>query len=84
MDLSDIYSTAHQFVVGYPVIAGIIGIVLLVFLWQKPWEFLRIFLLVLILAGAAYYFTFLTSSADFGAEQKRAITTEREEKLENN
>lgn len=84
MILSDIYSTIQQFVISYPIVAAIIGVVLLVFLWQKPWEFLRICILVLIISAVGYYFMLLTMSADFGLEQKRAITTEREQKLESN
>jgi len=82
MIFSDIYWSIHQFVTSYPIIAAIIGVVLIVFLWQKPWEFFRIFVLVLILVAAGYYFALLTSSADLGSEHKRAITTEREEQLE--
>ncbi|WP_136795905.1 MULTISPECIES: hypothetical protein [Desulfosediminicola] len=84
MILSDIYATIYQFIVSYPIIAAIVGVVLLVFLWQKPWEFLRITILVLIIAAAGYYFALLTMSADYGSDQKRAITTEREQQLEAN
>lgn len=82
MLISDILSPIQQFIVSYPIVAAIIGVVLLVFLWQKPWEFLRIFILVAILAAAGYYFALLSISAEFGEKQKHSITTEREQQLD--
>lgn len=81
MMLDKIFYYIHSFLVSNQLIALVIFVVLAVFLWKKPWTFLKVTLWVLALFVGIYIFSYLNESAFIGASKKHEITTEREEQL---
>jgi len=83
MNLDSIFSASYSFFAAYPWIALVLVIVLAIFLWKKPWVFLKFALGLAVLAAGIYVFSYLNESAFVGAAKKSEITVEREERLFN-
>lgn len=81
MTVDRLYVIVYNFLYTHQIVAACIGVVLLIFLWKKPWEFLKWAGIAVGLLALFYVFTVMTESARIGTDIKHEITTEREEKL---
>ena len=81
MDLAKIIPTIVALGKQYPIPSFIVLLVLVVFLWKKPWEFLK-FILIFGLVGIGLYFAVqLGDSARVGTEGKHTMATETEKQM---
>ncbi len=79
--LEKIFTSVFNFFIVNQLVALIIFVFLALFLWKKPWDFLKCTLGLLALLAGIYVFSFLNDSAFVGEEKKQDITSEREETL---
>jgi len=70
MDLSEIIDSIAAFYTGNPIVAVVIALVLLFFIWRKPKLFLFLLFLALLLAGTLY---FILQSASIGSSEKEKL-----------
>lgn len=75
MDFSEFTDSITSFVQNYTVIAIVLGLGLLYFIYRKPKLFFTLLFLGLFLAGLFYM---ITSIAGPGAEQKRKMIQQEE------
>ena len=68
----------------YPIPTVAIGLVLVIFLWKKPWEFMKVALLGIMVGIGLYFVVQLGDSATSGARDKHTMATETQELLESN
>lgn len=81
MDLANIIPTIVALGKQYPIPSFIVVAVLVVFLWKKPWEFLK-FIIILGLVGIGLYSAVqLGDSARVGTEGRHILATETEKQL---
>ena len=70
MDLSEILDSIVAFYSGNPIVAVVIALALIVFIWRKPKFFLFLLLLSLLLAGTIY---FILQAASIGSSEKEKL-----------
>lgn len=80
MDLSDITKSISSVATGNPVVAVIIGIIILIIMFRKPKLFFGLLGLGLILAFIWYM---IMSMASSGLSQKDKLLHKQEKQLEN-
>lgn len=80
----NLIATLSSILANHPLLSLGVAIVLVIFLWKKPWEFLKFALMVALLIGGIYFSMQLGSSAKYGAKSKHTMATETEEKMSGN
>ncbi len=81
MDFSEFMDSIVSFAQNHTVIAIVLALGLLFFMYRKPKLFFGILFLGLFLAGLYYM---ITTMAGSGSEQKKRIIPEEEKQLDNN
>lgn len=79
MDLSEILDSIITFFTGNPIVAIVIALALIFFIWRNPKFSLFVLLLILILAGALY---FILNAASSGSSEKQKLIHRQERQLE--
>jgi membrane protein implicated in regulation of membrane protease activity len=80
LDLSDITKSISSFATGHPVVAVIIGIIMLIILFRKPKLFFGLLGLGILVAFIWYM---IMSMASSGLSQKDKLLHKEEKQLEN-
>ena len=81
MILENLTATLFANVTNHPLLACGVGLVLLVFLWKKPWEFLKFAVMALVLIGGIYAAMQFGDSAKSFTQNKRTMATETQKKM---
>lgn len=83
MELSRLYSYIYHFFLVHRWLALCVLVVCMLVLWKKPWLFIKGLAALFAVTAFIYVVSLLNQSAFVGTENKKSITTEREEKLFN-
>lgn len=81
MNMDTLVSQLTTFLSVYPLLGIAIGLFLLIFLWKKPWDFVKFAVLGVLLFGAIYGAIQMGKSAKSGVDNKHTMTTETEQKM---
>lgn len=81
MDVGSWYTVVYSFLTAHPAIAFGICAFLGVFLWKKPWDFLKFVFLIFILIAGLYGAMRFGETAKEGVRNKHTMATETQEQL---
>lgn len=74
-------TSLYSLVTDHPLLALGAGLILVIFLWKKPWEFLKFAAMALILFGGIYAAIQFGQSAKSFTHNKHTMVNETEEKM---